>query len=559
MASSHKRAAAPLKIIPLGGLDGIGKNMTVFECGDDIVLIDAGLMFPDDNQPGIDLILPDYTYLLENEDKLRGIIITHGHEDHTGALPYLLQDLNNKAPIYSSKLTLGFIDGKLSEFRIHDVNYCEVKGGDHIDLGCFSIDFFSMTHSIPGALGVFMRTPQGTVMHTGDFKLDQTPIDGVTPDYGAITRFGQEGVDLLLSDSTNAQLPGFTKSEAEVGPQLYRAIKDAPGRVFVASFSSHIHRLQQICNAARRCGRKVVVTGRSMITNTRIARELGYLDIPEEDLLDAYEINDIPDDQIVVMCTGSQGEPLSALTRMANGEHKTLSIHEGDTVIISATPVPGNEKAVQQVVNSLAKLGCDVYDKSRALVHVSGHASQEELKLVMAMARPSYFMPVHGEAVHLRAHAALARQMGIPEDHIFVIDNGDSLEMRDGEVRRGPSVESGVVYVDGLTIGDTDTLVLRDRQKLASDGMVTVVATFNPRRKQIGDIEFSSRGVSFSVDDDFAADATEAVLRAVEKGKFKYDNNSTDALRKVVRDAVSNFIWNRTRTRPMIIPVVMEV
>ena len=559
MAASHKRAAAPLKIIPLGGLDGIGKNMTVFECGDDIVLVDAGLMFPDDNQPGIDLVLPDYTYLLEKEDKLRGIIITHGHEDHTGALPYLLQDLNNKAPIYSSALTAGFIEAKLSEFRIRGVTYCEVKGGDHIDLGCFSIDFFSMTHSIPGALGVFMRTPQGTVMHTGDFKLDQTPIDGVLPDYAAITRFGQEGVDLLLSDSTNAQRPGFTRSEAAVGPQLYEAIKDAPGRVFVAAFSSHIHRLQQVCDAAKRCGRKIVVTGRSMLTNTRVARELGYLDIDEEDLIDAYDIKDLPDDKIVVMCTGSQGEPLSALTRMANGEHKTLSIHEGDTVIISATPVPGNEKAVQQVVNSLAKLGCDVYDKNRALVHVSGHASQEELKLVMAMAKPNYFMPVHGEAVHLRAHAGLAREMGIPDDHIFVIDNGDSLEMRDGVVRRGQAVESGVVYVDGLSIGDTDPIVLRDRQKLASDGMVTVVATFNPRRKRIDDIEFSSRGVSFAVDDAFSADATEAVLRAVENGKFNYNSSGTDALRKTVRDAVSNFIWNRTRTRPMIIPVVMEV
>ena len=551
--------AEKLKIIPLGGLDGIGKNMTVFECGDDMVLVDAGLMFPDDSQPGIDLVLPDYTYVLENEEKLRGIIVTHGHEDHTGSLPYLLQDLNNKVPIFSSKLTLGFIEGKLSEFRIRAPKFREVKGGSHVNLGGISLDFFSMTHSIPGALGVFIRTNQGTVMHTGDFKLDQTPIDGVTPDYAAISRFAKQGIDLLLSDSTNATVPGFTKSEAEVGPNLLHAIKNAPGRVFVASFSSHIHRLQQICDAARKCGRKVVVTGRSMLTNTRVARELGYLNIDDADIIDAFDIDNLPDDKIVVMCTGSQGEPLSALSRMANGEHKTLSIHEGDTVILSATPVPGNEKAVQQVVNSLAKLGCDVWDKSRALVHVSGHGSQEELKLLMAMAKPTYFMPVHGEAVHLRAHAQLARKMGIKDDHIFILDNGDTLEMRGGIVKRGTPVESGVVYVDGLRIGDTDPIVLRDRQKLANDGMVTAVAIVSLKHKKIEAIEFSGRGVSFAIDDQFSEDASAAIMKTIEKGKFTFTSSGSDAIRKAVRDSLSNFIWSRTRTRPMIIPVVMEV
>ncbi len=549
----------PLRVIPLGGLDGIGKNMTAIECGPDMVLIDAGLMFPDDSQPGIDLVLPDYTYVLENEDKLRGIVITHGHEDHTGALPYLLQDLNNKVPIFSSKLTLGFIEGKLAEFRIKAPKFREVKSGSHINLGGITVDFFSMTHSIPGALGVYIKTQQGTIMHTGDFKLDQTPIDGVTPDYAAISRFAKQGVDLLLSDSTNATVPGFTKSEAEVGPTLNDVIKNAPGRVFVASFSSHIHRLQQICDAAKRCGRKIVVTGRSMLTNTRVARELGYLKIDEQDIIDAYEVNGIPDDRIVVMCTGSQGEPLSALSRMANGEHKTLSIHAGDTVIISATPVPGNEKAVQQVINSLAKLECTVVDKSTKLVHVSGHGSQEELKLMLTMAKPTYFMPVHGEAVHLRAHANLARKVGIADDHIFILDNGDTLEMRGGIVRRGPAVESGVVYVDGLRIGDTDPIVLRDRQKLANDGMVTVVATVSLKRKKIDAVELSSRGVSFNIDDEFSADAAASVIKAIEKGKFDYTRNGTGALNKAVRDSISNFIWNRTRTRPMIIPVVMEV
>mgnify|MGYP000687628461 FL=1 len=550
---------ATLRIIPLGGLDAIGKNMTVFECGDDMVLVDAGLMFPDDSQPGIDLVLPDYTYVLENEEKLRGIVVTHGHEDHTGSLPYLLQDLNNKVPIFSSKLTLGFIEGKLSEFRIRAPKFREVKGGSHVNLGGISLDFFSMTHSIPGALGVFIRTNQGTVMHTGDFKLDQTPIDGVTPDYAAISRFAKQGIDLLLSDSTNATVPGFTKSEAEVGPNLLHAIKNAPGRVFVASFSSHIHRLQQICDAARKCGRKVVVTGRSMLTNTRVARELGYLNIDDADIIDAFDIDNLPDDKIVVMCTGSQGEPLSALSRMANGEHKTLSIHEGDTVILSATPVPGNEKAVQQVVNSLAKLGCDVWDKNRALVHVSGHGSQEELKLLMAMAKPTYFMPVHGEAVHLRAHAQLARKMGIKDDHIFILDNGDTLEMRGGIVKRGTPVESGVVYVDGLRIGDTDPIVLRDRQKLANDGMVTAVAIVSLKHKKIEAIEFSGRGVSFAIDDQFSDDASASIMKTIEKGKFSFTSSGSDAIRKAVRDSLSNFIWSRTRTRPMIIPVVMEV
>ena len=553
------KKTAPLRIIPLGGLDGIGKNMTVFECGDDMVLVDAGLMFPDDSQPGIDLVLPDYTYVLENEHKLRGIVVTHGHEDHTGALPYLLQDLNSKVPIFSSKLTLGFIEGKLAEFRIRSPKFREVKDGSHVNLGGISLDFFSMTHSIPGALGVFIKTPQGTVLHTGDFKLDQTPIDGVTPNYSAISKFAKQGIDLLLSDSTNATVPGFTKSEAEVGPQILHAIKNAPGRVFVASFSSHIHRLQQICDAAKKCNRKVVVTGRSMLTNTRVARELGYLKVDERDLVDAFEIGNLPEDKIVVMCTGSQGEPLSALSRMANGEHKTLSIHEGDTVIISATPVPGNEKAVQQVINSLSKLGCDIYDKSRTLVHVSGHGSQEELKLMLAMTRPSFFMPVHGEAVHLRAHANLARKVGMRNDHIFILDNGESLEMRDGNVKVGPSVESGIVYVDGLRIGDTDPIVLRDRQKLANDGMVTAVAVVSLKRKKIDSIEFSGRGVSFAIDDQFTSDASDAIIKSVEKGKFNYNANGTDALRKAVRDSLSNFIWNRTHTRPMIIPVVMEV
>ena len=546
-----------LRIIPLGGLDGIGKNMTAFECGDDMVLVDAGLMFPDDDQPGIDLVLPDYTYVLENEHKLRGIVITHGHEDHTGALPYLLMDLTKKVPIFASKMTLGLIEGKLAEHNIKSPKFREVSDGSNVNLGCFSVHFIAMTHSIPGAFSIFMKTPAGTVFHTGDFKLDQTPIDGVRPNYQAICKFAHQGIDLLLMDSTNATKPGFTPSEATVGPSLRHIIKNASGRVFVASFSSQIHRIQQVCDIATSVGRKVVVTGRSMVTNTKIARELGYLKVAEEDILDAYELKDIPDDKIVVLCTGSQGEPLSALSRMANGEHRSLSIHEGDTVIISATPVPGNEKSVQGIINSLSKIGCDIFDKDNATVHVSGHGRQEELKLMLGMTSPRYFMPVHGEAVHLRANAKLGEAMGIPRDHIFIVDNGDSLQMRDGKVSMGPSVDSGIIYVDGLRIGDTDPVVLRDRQKLAQDGIVTCVVTLRSRSHKVADVDVSSRGVSFASDDELLAGIEDLCRSTIDR--TNQGSPSVDVLRKAVRNALTNFLWSKTHTRPMIIPVVMEV
>ena len=547
-----------LKIIPLGGLDGIGKNMTAFEYGDDMVLVDAGLMFPEDDQPGIDLILPDYTYVLENEHKLRGIVITHGHEDHTGALPYLLMDLTRKVPIYAAKLTLGMIAGKLEEHNIRQPKFVEVQDGSNVTLGALNLTFFAMTHSIPGALGVFMNTPAGTLIHTGDFKLDQTPIDGRRPNYQAICKFGARGVDLLLADSTNATRPGFTQSEAAVGPNLRHIIKNAKGRVFVASFSSHIHRLQQVCDASVAVGRKVVVTGRSMVNNTKVARELGYLNIADEDIIDAFDVDRIDDDKIVVLCTGSQGEPLSALARMANGEHKSLSITANDTVIISATPVPGTEKSVQGIVNSLSKIGCDIYDKSRALVHVSGHGSQEELKLMLAMVKPRNFMPVHGEACHLRAHAELAVKMGVPEKNIFVLDNGDTLEMRHGKVRRGRAVESGVVYVDGGNVTDANPVVIRDRQKLAQDGVVSVTVAISGKRKNVSAVEVTCRGISFGSDEELMEEAR-ATVRAQADKLANSDGASIDSLRRNVRNSVSNLFWNKTHTRPMVIPVVLEV
>lgn len=552
-----KRETA-LKVIPLGGLDGIGKNMTVFEYGRDLILDDAGLMFPDDTQPGIDLVLPDYSYLLEHEDRLRGIIITHGHEDHIGALPYVLRDLTKQVPIYSSRLTIGMIQNKLNEFNIKNVRFVEVDDGTNLKIGAFDITFFSMTHSIPAAFGVFMKTPAGTVMHSGDFKFDQTPIDAKRPNYQAINRFADEGIDLLLSDSTNANRPGFTPSEAAVGPSLRQVIKNAKGRVFVASFSSHIHRLQQVCDASVAVGRKVVVTGRSMVNNTAVARELGYLNVSDKNIIDAYEVDTLPNKKITVLCTGSQGEPLSALARMASGGHKSLAIEPDDTVIISATPVPGNEKSVQSLINALSKIGCEIYDKSRAVVHVSGHGSQEELKLMLGMAKPHYFMPVHGETQHLKAHAKLAEQMGIRSKDIFILDNGDTLEMRHHKVRVGNRVPSGVVYVDGGQVTDPDAVVLSDRQRLADDGVITCTALISRRKKSALACEVFARGVSYGNNNELFEELSRTLQLTLDK-RLHEQKIGVDALRRAVRTYISSEIWTQTRTRPLVIPVVLEV
>ena len=563
--SSKKRGSAQakkpdiqMKVIPLGGLDAIGKNMTVFECGNDMVLDDAGLMFPDDDHPGIDLILPDYTYVLENAHKLRGIVITHGHEDHTGSLPYLYKDLDMPVPIYGTKMTLGLIEGKFAEHRIKNAQLIEIKPGDKITLGCIEAEFFAVNHSIPGAVGIFFTSPAGNVLHTGDFKLDQSPIDGVHTDFGAIARFGEVGVDLMLSDSTNASNPNFTKSESEVGKTLRQIISQATGRVIIASFASHIHRMQQICDAAVDCGRKVVVTGRSMIQNTDIARKLGYLNINDSDLVDAYELSGIPPEKIVVMCTGSQGEPLSALSRIAGGLHRTIEIDEGDTVIISATPVPGNEKAVTRVINLLSKIGADVYDKSRALVHVSGHAGAEELKLVLSIARPRAFMPVHGEATHLRAHAALAEQTGVPADNIFICENGETLILNADGVKQGDNVQSGVVYVDGLSVGDTSQDVLDERVTLGAQGFAAMAAAVSfVDRKLASPVSIEMHGITGGDDPYVAIEAQEAVENALRRQVAK---GATPAeLRKVGRDTLLNLLWERTKQRPMCVATILEV
>ena len=557
-AGAKSKSTKTVKVIPLGGLDGIGKNMTVVEYGNDMIVVDAGLMFPDDDHPGVDLILPDYTYVVENAHKLRAIVVTHGHEDHTGALPYLIKDLAVKPQIIATKLTLGLIAGKLEEHRLRDVKLVEVKSGDRVTRGELNIEFFHVNHSIPDAVGVFIETPIGNVLHTGDFKLDQTPIDGEVADYAALARYGERGVMVLLSDSTNAETPGVTMSEAEVGKALAPIVDRAKGKVIVASFSSHIHRLQQVSDVAVRAGRKVIVTGRSMLQNTEIARRLGYLHVEADALVDAYDMKDIAPEDVVILCTGSQGEPLSALARMAAGEHRTIRINPEDTVIISATPVPGNEKAVSNVVNQLLKIGCEVYDKKRAGVHVSGHAASEELKMMLNLTKPEYFVPVHGEARHLIAHRALARSVGVPADYIFILENGDVLEFdRDGAHVAG-TVPSGVVYVDGLNVGDMDSVVIRDRQHLAKDGIITVVMTVDARNGAVmGSPEVVLRGVSLMGEQQFIDDIADRAKRSLEK--TVRDRAELGVSRRAVREAVSQLIWERVKRRPMVIPVILEV
>jgi ribonuclease J len=548
-----------LRVIPLGGLDGIGKNMTVIEYGNDMIMVDAGIMFPDDDHPGVDLILPDYGYVVKRKERLKAIIITHGHEDHTGALPYLLKDLGIPVPILGTKLTLGLIKGKLEEHKIKKPKLREVKGSSHVSMGSFGLDFFAVNHSIPDAVGVFIRTPVGSVLHTGDFKLDQTPIDGRLTDYGAIAKFGKTGVTLLLSDSTGAEHQGITRSEASVGPALHDIIRHAKQRVIVASFASHIHRVQQVCDAAVAADRKIVVTGRSMVQNTKIARDLGYLKIDDENIVDAFDSHGLPPEKVVVLSTGSQGEPLSALARMANGDHRTVQVEKGDTVIIAATPVPGNEKAVSRVINRLTKAGAHVVHKGTADVHVSGHASGEELKLMLNLAQPEFFMPVHGETRHLSAHARLAMDVGIPEDAIFIMDNGDCLEIDEDEARLGERVESGVVYVDGLSVGDLGQVVLRDRQHMSQDGIATIVVAIDAQTgKPAGEVEIVTRGIVFAEGDKVMDEAKARVAKVLAKTGSEGVTDFS-VVQKRVREALSQFFWERIKRRPMIIPVVMEV
>jgi len=548
-----------VRVIPLGGLEEVGKNMNVIECGDDMVVIDSGLMFPDQNMPGIDLVLPDYTYILENQDRLRGIIITHGHEDHTGALPYLLRDLDRQVPILGTRLTLGLIKGKLDEHKVK-ARLREIHPGKHINLGVFGFDFIPVNHSIPDGVAVLVKTPVGHILHTGDFKFDHTPIDGRHTGFAALTHASKKGVRLLMSDSTNAESQGVTPPEAQVGVALRQLFAAADQRIIVASFASHIHRLQQVCDAAVDCGRKVAVTGRSMINNVRIARELGYLHIADKNLIDAYKIGDISPDRLVILSTGSQGEPLSALARMANQDHKTVKVMEGDTIVISATPVPGNEKAVSRVINRLLKTGAKVFHKGTAAVHVSGHAASEELKLMLSLVRPQNFMPIHGEMRHLVAHAALAESVGVPPENIFVLENGTPIELTPDSARLGKPVTAGVVFVDGLSVGDVGRVLLKDRHVLSSDGIVTVIVAINRHNGRVmSEPELVTRGVTFGGNsDEILKEARSRVAATLKKTASEGATDRT-VVEKALRDALSKLMWERVRARPMIIPVVMEV
>ena len=547
-----------LRVIPLGGLGEIGKNMMLLEYGDDLIVIDAGVMFPKQDMMGVDLIIPDLSYLLERRDKLRGIVITHGHEDHIGALPYLLDQV--KAPVYASRLTIGLIQVRLREMRrLKDATIHEVTPGQVVELGAFSVEFFRVCHSIPDAMGLAIRTPLGTVVHTGDFKFDHTPVDGVRSDLGKLAHFGAEGVRLLLSDSTYAELPGHTPSEQIVGETLDRVVGQAPGRVIVATFASLISRIQQVINAAVLHNRRVGVVGRSMVNNVQMALKLGYLKAPPGVLARPDELRQLPLERTVIVTTGSQGEPTSALVRMANDDHKEVDIVRGDTVIISATPIPGNETLVYTTINNLMRRGAHVlYDKLER-VHVHGHAAQEELKTMISLTQPEYFVPIHGEYRHLSRHAELAREMGIKKKNIFILEDGDVLELSRDKVSRGRRVNAGPIYVDGLARWDMSTVVLRDRKMLARDG---IVVAFLAVDKQTSAIVRPPELVSYGFLDE--ADKS----RVLEQAQTLIVESFSSApkhpaevgfIQHKVKDVLSQYFFKVTKRRPMILPVAVEL
>ena len=538
----------------------MGKNMTLFEYGEDMFLVDCGLAFPDQDMLGVDLVLPDFTYVERNADRIRGIVITHGHEDHIGGLPYLLKVLN--VPVYGTNLTIGLIQGKLREHGLlNSATLNVIKPGDVITLGGFTVEAIHVNHSIPDALGLAIRCEGGTVVHTGDFKIDTTPIDGGMMDLGRLAEIGQEGVLCLMSDSTNAERPGFTESERKVGESFETLFRRAGNnRIIVATFSSNIHRVQQIMNVAESLGRKVALVGRSLENVVNISAELGYLNIPEGIVIDINMINRYPADKLVIITTGSQGEPMSALTRMAFSDHRKVEIHPNDYVIISATPIPGNEKTVSRVVNELMKLGADVVYERMYDVHVSGHACQEELKMIMGIVKPKYFIPVHGELKHLRKHAGLALNVGIPKENILIADNGRVAEISKKALKCTSTVPAGRVFVDGYGVGDVGSVVLRDRKHLAQDGLVIVAVCIDRENGEIvSGPDVVTRGfVYVKESEELINAAREVAVRAIEAqtdGGY-FDWNSIKAS---LRDEISHLMYERTKRSPMILPVIMEV
>ena len=552
------KGAQKLQIIPLGGLGEIGKNMTVIRVDDEILVIDAGLMFPDEDMLGIDLVIPDISYLIENKDKIKAIVLTHGHEDHIGALPYVLKKIN--VPVYGTRLTLGILEGRLKENGVDSSNLHSVMQGDIINVGCFSVGFIRVNHSIPDAVALSIKTPVGMIVHTGDFKLDYTPIDGKMTDFRRFSDLGNRGVLVLMADSTNSEREGHTPSERTVGAAFDRAFHNARGRIIVATFSSNVHRIQQVIDTAVRYKRHVAVLGRSMVNVVNISLELGYITAPEGTIVDIDEIHNYRMEQMVIITTGSQGEPMSALTRMSMSDHRKVGIVPGDTVIISATPIPGNEKLVSKTIDNLMKLGANVIYGRNQGIHVSGHASREELKLMHNLVRPKFFIPVHGEYHHLVQHARLARELGMPKENIFISENGQILEFTRDKGQVAGKVTAGMVMVDGLGVGDVGNIVLRDRRQLSQDGILIVVVTMNKQtHRVVSGPDIVSRGFVYVRESEALMDeATARVQQALDRCEDEKVKEWA-AIKSNVRDALGRYLFEKTRRRPMILPIIMEV
>ena len=557
--SKKNNREAKLKIIPLGGLGEIGKNMTVLEYRSDIIVIDVGSIFPTEDLPGVDLVIPDTTYLQQNKDKIRGYFITHGHEDHIGAVPYVLR--NVPAPVYGTRLTLALCEHKLKEHRLTGVAPLNVvSAGDVVKAGCFTVEFIHVNHSIPDACALAIRTPVGTIVHTGDFKVDYTPLADTPIDLGRLAALGNEGVLALMCDSTNVERQGFTMSEQKVAATFNQQMAKATGRVIIAMFASNVNRIQAVVDSSVRYGRKVCLIGRSMVNVAKIAAQLGYLKIPDGKLITTDELDRYPDDQITVITTGSQGEPMSGLSRMAFAEHRKLEIRESDMVIISANPIPGNEKSVSRVINQLIRIGANVIYEALAEVHVSGHARQEELKLIHSLVKPKFFIPVHGEYRHLHHHANLARELGMPDDNIIMVEIGDVIELGSDSINVTGVAPSGNVLIDGLGIGDVGAVVLRDRKHLAEDGLLIVVMGLD---HDLGTVvsgpDIISRGFVYVRESDALVEgAREAALRAIE-AFGPTDSTDWNRLKNDVRESVQRYIFDAIKRNPMILPIIVEI
>jgi ribonuclease J len=552
-------AKQKVQLVPLGGLGEIGKNMMVVEYQDDIIIIDIGLMFPDDEMFGVDLVIPDVSYLADKLDRIRGILITHAHEDHAGALPYILPALNFP-PVYATRLTEGLIAIKLKEQRMLDRTSLHVVApGEIIHLGACQAEFYRVNHSIPDAAGVILRTPLGTIIHTGDYKFDHTPVDGIPTDFGLLARMGQEGVLVLLGDSTRVEVPGYTPSERAIYDTFDQLFATAPGRIIIATFASHISRVQQVIETAIAYNRRVALVGRSMLNNVHMAIELGYLAVPDGTLIRAEDIHRYDPEQITILCTGSQGEPTSALTRIANRDHRLVQIIPGDVVVLSATPIPGNEKQVNRTINNLYKQGAEVLYQGVANVHVSGHASQEELKLMLSLLRPLFFMPIHGEYRQLIRHKRLAESLGMPTRNIVVAEDGDVVEVTPESIRIINHVTCGNVYVDGLGVGDVGQVVLRDRQVLAQDGILMAVITVDKETGHpIAGPDIISRGFVYMREaEELIDEARDRVMASLDSQNGNHADWSF--VKSKIKDTLSEYLYEQTRRRPMIIPVVMEV